>query len=80
MFMTGVLCTICGAQVYFGLSGSCVSEKKVFLCCLRSIWHLSVCPSICPVVTLSWYSYVSQATHAFLRMLPLCLLAKFCFL
>ena len=48
------------------------------LCHLRSIAahrecfvrHLSVCPSVCLVVT---HSYVSQAAHAFLRMLPLCL-------
>ena len=57
---------------------------KYFLCRLRSIAahrnhfvrHLSVCLSVCwsgshtfLVVT---HSYVSQATHAFLGMLPLC--------
>ena len=53
-----------------------------FLCRLRSIAthrdhfvrRLSVCPSVCPSVTLFCHifqSYVSQATHAFLRMLSL---------
>ena len=58
------------------------------LCRLRSIvahrdhfvWRLSVPPFVCPCVCLSdshsllvvRHSYVSQATHAFLRMLPLC--------
>ena len=52
-----------------------------FLCCLRSIAAHKDCPvSVCLSVRLSGshtflvvtHSYVSQATHAFLRMLPLC--------
>ena len=58
----------------------------LFLCCLQSIathrdhfvCHPSVCPSIClyvcPSVTLfchTFQSYVWQATHAFLGILPL---------
>ena len=56
------------------------------LCCLGSkatqrdpfFWHLSVGPSVCHVVTLLVFMlflastcYVSQATHAFLGMLPI---------
>ena len=57
----------------------------IFLCRLQSIaahrdhyhfvWRLSVCPSVCLVVT---HSYVSQATHALLGMLPLCYCFIFC--
>ena len=62
------------------------SDLSKFLCRLRSIAahrdhfvrHLSVCACVCLsdiytflIVT---HSYVSQATHAFLGMLPLCFL------
>ena len=60
----------------------CYRYKLSFLCRLRSIVthrdHFvrrpSVCLSVCSSVTLfchTFQSYVSQATHAFLRMLPL---------
>ena len=59
--------------------------KCVFLCRLRSIAthrdhfvrRLSVRLSICRSVCHTFQSYVSQATHAFLEMLPLFLLNVF---
>ena len=58
----------------------------VFLCCLRSIaalrdhfvWRLSVRPCVClsgsHTLLVVRHSLVSQATYAFLGMLPLCLI------
>ena len=56
-----------------------IRKLRQFLCRLRSIAthrdHFvrrpSVCLSVCPSVCHTFQSYVSQATHAFLGMLPL---------
>ena len=66
----------------------------LFLCRLRSIAthrdhfvgrlsvHLSVCPCVClsgsHTFLVVMHSYVSQAIHAFLGMLPLCLILYRC--
>ena len=57
----------------------CVALRSIAAHRDRFVQRLSVRPSVCPVVTpflVVTHSYVSQATHAFLRMLPLCLLLR----
>ena len=68
-----------------GISYHCSGCAITFVCRLRSIAahrdHFVRCLSVCACVCLSdshtflivTHSYVSQATHAFLGMLPLCL-------
>ena len=67
------------------LCASLSDLSNQFLCRLRSIAahrdhfvrHLSVCACVClsdsHTFLIATHSYVSQATHAFLGMLPLCL-------
>ena len=45
MFMTGVLCTVCGAQVYLFMLPDRMIRGILFLVCL--FFCLSVCLSVC---------------------------------
>ena len=72
---------------FVAAGGIRVSKTHLFLCCLRSISahrdhfvrglsvRLCVCLSGSHTFLVFTHSYVSQVTHAFLQMLPLCYLS-----